>query len=211
MSDNAGPFDYRSDLERRVRQFAQYLKLMDGRAHEEAHGPCFIIFEERRPASPTQDEALVEQRRLVSELATGSWSEGGLSGLDDSVTVDLPDEGWREDDSMNRYIQFSFERNWFCMDMVLETLFRPEAEEILSCRRGFFYLRDRQQFTLYGEDVEGHDPFRKIYIYGDEDSATEDMAFIFFRVWKFPADTRLYVTAAAFSGKKRWEQGFPIA
>lgn len=87
---------------------------------------------------------------------------------------------------------------------------KPKAEEIRNCRRGFVYLRDRQQFTLSGEDADGHDPFRKIHIYGDEESAAEDMALIFFKVWKFPVDSRFYVSSAAFSGKNRWEQGFPI-
>jgi len=36
------------------------------------------------------------------------------------------------------------------------------------------------------------------------------MAFIFFQVWNFPVDSRFFVTACAFSGKKDWEQGFPI-
>jgi hypothetical protein len=130
--------------------------------------------------------------------------------LDEVVTPNLPDEGWREDPSSNRFIQFSFERNWFCMDMPISTLFRAEAEEILSRRSGFFYLRDRQQFTLYQEDVKGHDPFRKVYVYSDEESAAEDMAFVLFKVWKFPIDSRFYVTAAAFSGKKDWESGVQI-
>ena len=111
---------------------------------------------------------------------------------------------------MNRFIQFSFENKWFCIDMPIQTLFRPEAEEILRYRKGFFDLADRKQFTLHGEDVEGHDPFRKIYVYGDEESAAEDMAFVFFQVWKFPVESRLFVSSAAFSGKHDWEQGVPI-
>lgn len=204
--------DYHTELQRRIGQFAHYLKLMRHRAHEEACGNCFIIFEERPPDGSSGGDELAEKRKLVLERVSpgfaDSWSGGAL---DESVVIDLPDEGWREDDSQNRYIQFSFERNWFCMDMPLETLYRPEAENILRSRQGFFYLRDRPQFTLYGEDdVDRHDPFRKVYVYGDEDSAGEDMAYIFFQVWKFPVDSRFYVTAAAFGGKYRWEQGYPI-
>ena len=132
-------------------------------------------------------------------------------GIDDqTIFIDLPDDGWRADNSQSRYVQFSFEKNWFCLDMPLETLFRPEALQILRDRMGFFYLRDRTEFTLYDEDVEGHEPFRKVYIYGDERSAADDMAHIFFTVWKFPVDSRLYVKSAAFSGKHEWEKGYPI-
>ena len=50
-----------------------------------------------------------------------------------------------------------------CAGPALQTLYRPEAEQILRSKRGFFYLRDRPEFTLKDEDVEGYDPFRKIY------------------------------------------------
>jgi hypothetical protein len=206
-------FDYRSEFERRIEQFGRHLKLMHDRAHEEAHGPCFIIFDERRPAGSPGDEDLSEAKKLVLQLVGQAFPDGEIANgvpSDQADTFDLPDKGWRPDDSQNRYIQFSFERNWFCLDMPLETLYRAEAEEILRSRQGFFYLRERAQFTLYGEDVDGHDPFRKIYVYGDEDSAAEDMAFIFFQVWKFPIDSRFYVTAASFNGKCEWERGFPI-
>jgi len=130
---------------------------------------------------------------------------------DATFFMELPDDGWRDDDSQSRFIQFSFERDWFCMDMPLQTLYRAEAEQILRSRQGFFYLRDRPQFTLNEEDVEGYDPFRKVYVYGDEDSAAEDMAFIFFQVWRFPVDWQFFVKAAAFGDKKaEWENGTPI-
>ncbi|NLF73675.1 MAG: hypothetical protein GX575_31940 [Candidatus Anammoximicrobium sp.] len=211
MDSTIGPFDYRAELERRVQQFAHYLKLMHGRAHDEVQGNCYIIFEERPPDGATDERKLSEERRVALQLAFAEWTHENASAAPESgIPFDLPDDGWREDPSRNRFVQFAIERNWFCMDLPRNTLFRPEAEEILARRRGFFYLRDRKQFTLYHEDVEGYDPFRKIYIYGDEDSAAEDMAFIFFEVWKFPVESRLYVTAAAFGGKKRWERGFPI-
>ena len=134
----------------------------------------------------------------------------GTITFDDLGSVELPIEGWREDNSQNRFIQFSYERDYFCMDMPRQTLFRPEAEQICRERTGFFYLDERKQFTLYGEDVEGYDPFRKVYVYGDEATAAEDTAFVFFQVWKFPVDWRFYVTAKAFSGKFKWESGVSV-
>jgi hypothetical protein len=203
-------FDYRGELERRITQFAGFLRPMNHRAHEIAQGPCYMIFEERRPEG-SSDAALVEKRELALHAVQSAFGEFGLTADEnDSASYGLPEEGWRGDDSMNRFIQFSFENKWFCIDMPIQTLFRPEAEEILRYRKGFFDLADRKQFTLHGEDVEGHDPFRKIYVYGDEESAAEDMAFVFFQVWKFPVESRLFVSSAAFSGKHDWEQGVPI-
>jgi hypothetical protein len=154
----------------------------------------------------------VEKEEAV--LAAAREEVGGVAfsdtQLDETVSVELPDDGWREDDSESRFIQFSIENKWFCMDLPLQTLFRPEAEELLRRRKGFFYLRDRKEFTLKEEMEETCNPFRKIYIYGDEESAADDMAFVFFQVWKFPVEARLFVSSAAFNGKHRWEEGLPI-
>jgi hypothetical protein len=207
-------FDYRQELDRRIDQFAGYLKKMDHRAHEEVGGSCFIIFEERKLSDRAGEAALSEAAKPARALAGtefGDDLDSNILSNDDLPPIDLPDEGWREDDSQNRFIQFSIERNWFCLDMPLQTLYRAEAEQILRSRNGFFYLRDRPQFTLKDEDVDGFDPFRKVYVYGDETSAAEDMAFIFFQVWKFPVDWRFYVKAAAFGDKKTdWEWDTPI-
>ncbi len=54
------------------------------------------------------------------------------------------------------------------------------------------------------------EPLQKVYLYRDEESAAEDMAFIVFQVWNFPIDSPLYVTAATFSGKHRFERGSRI-
>jgi len=206
-------FDYRAEFDRRIEQFASYLSRMHKRTHEIARGSCFMIFEDRKPSDADNYPELSESKELeAATVAEVSGDTGGVAlGLGDETNfIDLPENGWREDNSQIRFVQFSFERNWFCLDMPLETLFRPEAEQILRDRMGFFYLRDRKEFTLYKEDVEGHDPFRKVYIYGDERSAAEDMAFVFFTVWKFPVDSRFYVTSASFEGEHEWEKGYPI-
>lgn len=204
--------DYREELERRVGQFAAYLKKMHRRAHEEVHGSCFIIFDEDSRSDESGDVASVAAATPAAELIEANANDE-LDGffLAKERNINFPEESWREDDSQSRFIQFSFERDWFCLDMPLQTLYRTEAEQILRSRLGFFYLRDRPEFTLYDEEVDGFDPFRKIYVYGDEKSAAEDMAFIFFKVWKFPLEWRFYVTAAAFGDKATdWENGTPI-
>ena len=51
------------------------------------------------------------------------------------------------------------------------------------------------------------EPLQKIYLYRDEESAAEDMAFILFQIWHFPVDSPLYVKAASFHTKHRFEHG----
>jgi hypothetical protein len=132
-------------------------------------------------------------------------------GTPDRLFDDLPDEGWRQDDAVPRFVQFAFLPKWFCMDLPRQTLARAEAEIILRDLSGFFFLKDRPEFRLdRNEPVEGYDPFRKIYVYGDEATAAGDTARIFFDVWKFPVDWRFFVTASAFSGKARFESDTPI-
>ena len=206
-------FDYSQELERRIGQFATYLKKMHHRAHDEVGGPCFIIFEERPPSNGSVEPALTEAVKPALELVVAGFDDARIASvtMTDSPIIELADRGWKEDDSQKRFIQFSIEKDWFCLDMPIQTLYRAEAEQILRCRKGFFYLRDRPQFTLNGEDVEGYDPFRKVYLYGEEESAAEDMAFIFFQVWRFPVDWRFFVTVAAFGDKQTdWEYGKPI-
>jgi len=104
-----------------------------------------------------------------------------------------------------RFIQFSFEKDCFHLDIPRIVLARGEAEQIRSERQGFFYLAEGPEFTLHQEDVEGHHPFRTVYFYGDERAAAEDTAYILFRVWELPLSCPLAISAAAFSGKYHWE------
>lgn len=205
--------DYRQELERRIGQFSAYLKKMSHRALEEVHGSCFIIFEERLHTNGSGEPVLTEAAKPALEKVVAAFDDAGIASVtitDESFFIELPDEGWKEDDSQTRFIQFSFEKDWFCLDMPLQTLYRAEAEQIWRSRKGFFYLKDQPVFTLKDEDVDGYEPFRKAYVYGDENSAAEDMAFIFFQVWRFPLDWRFFVKAAAFGKDVRWENGEPI-
>jgi hypothetical protein len=203
---------YSEDKRRRVEQFAEYLRLMHDRAFDEVGNCCYITFEERRRRGTPGGRKLSEEEKAAQEVARQSRDAGidGAGGPDESAAMSLPDEGWRQDDSKNRFVQFSIEHDWFCVDLPRQTLHRAEAGQILRCRQGFFYLRDRPEFALYGENVEKYDPFRKIYTYGDEESPAEDMAYILFDLWHFPVESKFYVTAASFNGKFCWEQGLAI-
>ena len=206
-------FDYRAELNRRTEQFAGYLRKGHNRAHGIAHGPCFMVFAERPFDDGDEEGELVESETQVVQHATELRPQATLNlegDLDTVIAVDAPEFSGCEPVSQSRFVQYSFERDWFCADLPVQTLHQPEAAQIIRDRLGFFYLQDRPEFTLFEEDVDGYDPFRKVYIYGDERSAAADLAFIYFGVWKFPVDWQFYVRAAAFSGKHAWEQDHPI-
>ena len=172
--------EYHQDVERRIVQFADLLKKMYHRAHEEVSGSCFMIFSEDSSDDERGGAHLSAAAKPELELVSTVFGDDAQNSfaLDDSLPfVELPADGWKDESSQARFIQYSFEEKWFCVDLPLQTLYKPEAEQILRSRRGFFFLRDRPEFTLHGEDVEGYDPFRKIYLYGDETAAAEDMGF----------------------------------
>lgn len=202
--------DYAEELNRRIGQFLSILKKMHRRVHGEIQDHCFVIFDEHNPKSGSRRElsAAVE---LSEELILAGFAEAGVDSTtcnDHRADIQLPSQGWRSSGAMSRFVQFSFEEKWFCMDLPLQTLYRDEGETILRSRNGFFYLTDRPEFTLKGEDVDDFDPFRKIYVYEDEWSAAEDMAYIWFQLWKFPIDWAFYVTAHPFNGRRvEWESG----
>lgn len=202
--------EFHEVLERRTEQFRHYLELMRQRRSELTKGNCFIIFEERPGKDDPGSQDLSESKALVyrPSLAVAGWDN--TPGFAETVMIDLPDQGWRGDDSAARFVQFSFNPRYFDVDIPNTTLYRTEAELILQRRSGFFYVTERRQFEHPAEKADQFNPLRKIYVHGDERSAAEDMSYVLFNVWKFPVDWRFYVTAAAFVEKPNWEKGFPI-
>jgi hypothetical protein len=108
-----GAFDYGQELEGRIARFAHYLGLMHGRAHDEAHGPCFLIIEERRPRGTGEEDELAEEAEFSLELVSAAFEAfGGIAGtadFDEAMLAGLPAEGWRGDESQNRFVPFRFE------------------------------------------------------------------------------------------------------
>ena len=205
-------FDYSTQRQRRVGQFAEFLKPMHDRAHIEAQGSCFLILNER-PGRSHDARWLSARRRFslpVEARATCEALGGGTDVIVKAPPVAEPVEPWR-DPGPSRFIQFCFRRRWFAMDLPRPTLFTAEAERLIRERDGFFREAERSDAGLSSiEQIMRFDPVFKKYVYGDEDTAAEDAAYIFFDLWRFPVDSRLYVTAAAFRGKKRWERNVPI-
>ncbi len=197
--------DFHENLERRIAQFTHYIKLMRKRRSTLARGNCFLIFEERSDYDPRGAPQLIESKALT---AVGGSKSQADDAFDDADA--LPDEQWRDDDFSCRFIQFSFNSRYFDLDLPNTTLYRPEAELILRRRSGFFYVKDRRQFEHPKENADFFNPLRKIFVYGDEHAAAQEMAFVLFSVWRFPVDWRFYVSAAAFYDRTNWENGLPI-
>ncbi len=111
--------NYRAELERRIRQFHRYQEPMDHRAHEEAHGPCYTIFENRHPDGDFGEQAAEERQPALAALTDMFGEGGGFSGseLAKPDVPGLPEEGWRGEYERTRFVQFAFERDWFCMDL----------------------------------------------------------------------------------------------
>ncbi len=203
--------EYRAILEHRIRQFAYYLRLMRTRQRGITSGHSFIIFAEGRTGTAGSGDQLVQSAAKSLKAVTGYFDrERDTPGGPEDVFADLPDAYWREDDSSHRFIQLSFNPRFFDIDMPNTTLYRAEAEEILRRRPGFFYVKDRPSFMYPSEEVPTFNPVRKAYVYGDDQMAAEDMAFVWFQVWKFPVDWRFYVSAAAFHESTNWERDWPL-
>jgi hypothetical protein len=205
--------DYNSELARRTTQFAAYLDMMRRRARIEVEDSCFAIFDEEQPSAqdrPARSASIVKKLVLASDPTDGhsSFADGEES---------WPKDGWRDDhgEGVKRFVQFAFVYKWFLMDLPRNTLTADEARRLLRDKMGFFYLRDRPSFidSLTSEQqIRLCDPFCKVYVYGDERGAAEDMAYIFFQLWHFPVDWRFYFTA--FSGHRtdvRFEGGVPLS
>jgi hypothetical protein len=73
--------DYRQELERRISQFAGYLKKMHHRSHEEVHGSCFIIFQERPPANDFGTAVLSEALKPALEVLVAGFDDAGNGGV----------------------------------------------------------------------------------------------------------------------------------
>jgi hypothetical protein len=196
---------YVDEKHRRIEQFAAYLRLMGQRRHKVVKGDsCFIIFDDSFP-----QEADAPRIKESVAIAVPSWRKNSSAGGD--VEETQPRGGPKE---TCRFIQFVFMRDCFYLDLPNNTVFPNEAAQIFRQRRGFYYARKRSDLVwvrVNWRNIVRWNPLQKIYLYRDEESAAEDMAFILFQVWKFPVDWRWYVTAAAFRTGHRFEQGRPLA
>jgi hypothetical protein len=193
---------YLDEKRRRISQFAEYLRLMGLRAHKVVKNSCFLIFDDARPEDAESPKLKESVAIKVDSLADGGGSVWGRSDANGSS------EHGKSKDRRSRYIQFAFMRDCFYLELPNNTVFPPESDQILRCRQGFYWARNRPDLRWVRsnwEDMVTWEPLQKIYLYRDEESAAEDMAFILFQIWHFPVDSPLFVKAASFHTGHRFE------
>lgn len=112
---------------------------------------------------------------------------------------------------MERFVQFAFMKQTFYLDLPRTTLQAAEADSLLLRRHGYFRVRDRrwwfQTFAEWSEVVRQWNPVEKEYLNKDARSAADELAFLFYDLWRIPFETRLYWQAFAFRRRKvrDWE------
>ena len=196
-----------AERDRRTAQFAVCLRRMAERSRATGDDGCFIVFNEspelHRPGKPL--EAI---RQVSIPVAAGMTVASGASWAG-PWTSDRPAP--REHRPPPRFVQFAFDGKLFYMDLPKTTLERPEAERLLRDRSGFFYMASQPRFPYYSKVYVGRfDPVCKVYLFDDQETAAEDMTYVFFDLWRFPVDWQFYMTAGAFDGTARFETDSPL-
>jgi hypothetical protein len=192
-----------SSVVRRINLFAQWLVKMHRRRRDSGDLNCFVIFGEDDPKQADYTPRRSRASSLVC-TAVGSGAVTGETGAEDEVPPDGNDD---QPNKNGRFVQFCFEPEFFWLELPNTTLSREEAERIFRDRTGFFWLKDN---PLHATRLcKRFDPLTKFYLYGDEMRAAEDIAYVLFQVWHFPATWRFFVKAACFDGPD-FEQGEPI-
>lgn len=198
-------------LERRKQQFGYYLDLMRQRQQELTPNRSFIIFDEKPSDQSADADQLSEKAALVKQAALPeAVGDGGLEDFEELVIQRPEGDGWREDSSIPRFVQFMFSPKYFEMVIPKTTLHPAEAEAVAGQRLGFFFEPERPDFESLESYATDFNPLRKAYVYGDHATAADDMAFVWFSIWKFPVDWTFYVTAGAFEGNRYWERNLPL-
>lgn len=108
-------------------------------------------------------------------------------------------------------VQFCFEDKWFAVDITNTCLAPEDAARILGERRGFYREAENPGagVTTKVSDLVEFDPIGRKYIYGDEDEAAQDVAYVLYDVWGLDPQAELLVTASAFEGPS-WEKNAPL-
>lgn len=197
--------DFSMEFSRRVRQFQDYLEITERRLRT-ANEQGFLIIQEY-PRDFGCNTKLLEAAR---KRPVKSRVVSGLQG-DDDDEAEVEDSSSEAEEKAGRFVQFSFWEKFVVCDLPNTTLSRFEGRQIIRDLPGFGYVRERPDYPYYRNDVPTFDPLQKQYLPDDMESAANDAARIFFRIWKFPVDTCLYLTATTFCGNPSWESDLPIS
>lgn len=196
--------DYQEERSRRVAQFAYYFRIMAGGSCQ-AGDDCFLVFSELpysiKPGSPRFSGA----KPIGTLMGDGTARDFGL--LPKSPTDVSSRDSQDDSQSGGKFVQFSFQKNVFAVDLPNTTICPSEVHRLFRDRSGFMREADlKGRFLSCRRHVEHFDPVCKAYIYGDTQEAAEDVAFIFFDLWRFPIDSVLFAKASVFDGPCCWEQ-----
>lgn len=203
---------FNTALEWRTSGFVRLFELMQHRSKVETLDNCFCIFDEFLPDADHQPARVASKAKSLAMVGKTNQLAAGA----DSNYSSWPTDGWRDDANpkSRRFVQFAFLPKYFMMDLPRSTLTRDEAVRLIRTKPGFFYLRDNPGMTdspTSSRQIRTYDPFCKAYLEHDERQAAIDMAFVFFLLWHFPIDSKLFLTA--FSGNRtsvQFEKGFPV-
>ena len=108
------------------------------------------------------------------------------------------------------FVQIAFNHSSMLIDLPNTTVTKAEAEMILRDKPAFFFASISQTSEGQNSPMAPFKPLQREYAYGDEEIAAEDIAYLFFDVWRFPVDVRLFVTTAAFGTGSQGESHVPI-
>lgn len=168
---------------------------------------CFLILEERCDEIQ-ESPSLAEGKSLTLANAgmLADTSESKFISIGDSETWCGVD--WKESGKSLRFVQLVFFKNHFEMDLPSPMLARHEARQIVDRRTGFYFLGERPLPSSFDSVIKTFYPLRKAYVHEDNLAAAEDVAYVLFDLWRFPIDTRFFLTT--FGGNHRWELGKPL-
>jgi hypothetical protein len=166
--------------------------------------------EERRAGWASRIDQFRHYLELMSQRAKDG-TEGGCYIIFEKrnsrgdVEIDPSGTQKPKPTSPTRFIQFAFGPSSFKMDIPNNVLLEPEAATILRNKRDFYFAEERLKAEHPERKINKYNPLVRDYVVGDEQTAAEDVAYIFSDVWTLPAEVPLYVKAATFDGKKTWE------
>ncbi|MCE9582758.1 MAG: hypothetical protein K8T20_09715, partial [Planctomycetes bacterium] len=195
---------------RRVLQLENYLALMSRRVRQEGKGESYAVIDEEPEVGAENGMRLAGRVRAAASVDDVAEQRDDQRNDPDPYFVREPDP-WTVRERSLRFMQFGFCEKWFFMEMTISTLAASEAARLLDERTGFRYAGTGQPWGYRTTLVRRHDPFGKVYLYGDEGVAAEDAAWVWFNLWKFPLDSALLVRAASFDGRFRFEHGHRLA
>lgn len=160
-------------LTRRIAQFESLIERLQSMWHARHKDPeCYLVIDEF-PVGVTRPKA---------------------SYIDNDPASPPAPTRLRGSDSFARYAQLAFHGSWFYLELPDMTLSPSEGERLAHDRPGFFHLKDRPDSpSSFGADksarlVRELNPVHKCYRAGDKVSAATDLAYLWFTLWRLPAD-----------------------